>query len=84
MTDKVYTQTGGPRLSGYSPERTEFPQDNPLMSDKFTREQILEYLMEIPLGYSTERDHEVTEKLIHRVCRHFLHLSTDWRPNYDD
>ena len=64
-------------------ERTRHPQDNPSLDDTFTRGQILAYLEEIPLGYITERDHEITEKLIYRAQRHFAELSTEWEINND-
>jgi hypothetical protein len=65
------------------PEFTAHPCDKPKMSDRFTREQIFLYLEEVPLGYVSERDHEITVKLIERIQRHFVQLDPKWQPSID-
>ena len=77
------TSVGGGAPIGYTPDCTQHRQENPAIDDTFTRWQIIAYLEEIPLGYVTERDHEIAEKLITRAQRHFAELSTDWEPDQD-
>ena len=56
---------------------------NPRADDKFTREQIVAYLEEIPLTYVTEIEHSAAEYLIRRIQRHFERLSTAYTPSGD-
>lgn len=56
---------------------------NPRADDKFTREQIVAYLEEIPLEYVTEIEHSAAEYLIRRIQRHFAKLSTAYTPSGD-
>jgi hypothetical protein len=71
--------------AGYAgPERTRWAQSTPPKpDDTFTRLQVIQYLEEIPLGYRTQGEHEITEKLIERAQRHFAQLDAKWEPSID-
>jgi len=51
-------------------------------NDMLSKEQIISYLSNFPLGYVTERDHEITEQLINRLIMGFLELSPEYKPEY--
>ena len=75
--------TATPGSRNDAPSRDEWVAESPRLEDTFTRQQIIEYLDEIPLGYRTEGEHEVTEGLIDRAKRHFAQLATTFEPPWD-
>ncbi len=61
----------------------EFLCDYPCPSDTFTREQIIGLISEVPLGYKTQRDHEVLEKFADQLCAWFTCIETNYKPPQD-
>ena len=59
-------------------EKTTYPAKDPKWEDKIERIQIVRYLEEIPLGYRTERDHEMLKEFVTRAQRHFAELDPDY------
>lgn len=67
-----------------SADSTRYPQATPPMAiDTFTRLQVVQYLDAIPLGYLSDRDHEVLEAFVTRAQRHFAALDAAWQPSND-
>lgn len=71
------------KLPDYLPttERTKYPAENAGWDDVISRIQIVRYLEEIPLGYVTERDHEILENFVVRAQRHFTELDPNFEPD---
>lgn len=51
--------------------------------DIFERWQVIEWMDTVPLGYITQRDHEITDALVTKMQRLFAELPTDWKPSED-